>query len=86
MHELSDADIDFVMDTCLDVVRYRSGERYERLRAPGGVLMLPAAADDLAVQLRLVWEVLVTSLQNFSLATLLPSTAETMLTGLPISA
>lgn len=71
---LSDADSDFILDAALDAVRWKQGERWVPLRAPGGALML-AAADDLAVQLRLLWEVLAESLANFSFATLLPSQA-----------
>ena len=69
---MSDADANYVIDRCLETVRFRSGERWAPLMAPGGGLMLQHA-DDLAVQLRLVWEVLADNLQNFSLETLLPS-------------
>lgn len=71
VRELSDADLDYILDHCLECVRFRQGERWAPLRAPNGMMMLQAA-DDLAVQLRLVWEVLSESLANFSLGTLLP--------------
>lgn len=76
IRELSDADLDYILDHCLDCVRFRQGDRWAPLRAPNGLMMLQAA-EDLAVQLRLVWEVLSASLANFSLATLLPFQSET---------
>jgi hypothetical protein len=74
--EISDSDADYVIDTCLDSVKFRSNGGWAPLKAPGSPsgagIMLPAA-DDLSTQLRLVWEVLVYNLGNFSLETLLPS-------------
>lgn len=69
---LSDADADFILDTALSCVQWRQQGRWIPLLGPGGVLM-NNDADDLALQLRLLWEVLSQSLANFSLATLLPS-------------
>jgi hypothetical protein len=74
--EISDADADYVIDNCLDVVRFQSGSGWAALRAPGaapGTGFMLQAADRLDVQLRLVWEVLVENLSNFSFETLLPS-------------
>jgi hypothetical protein len=74
--EISDTDADYVIDNCLDAVKFASGGGWAPLRAagspPGTGIMLPAA-DRIDVQLRLVWEVLRENLSNFSLETLLPS-------------
>jgi hypothetical protein len=72
---MSDTDAMFVRDACLDCVRWRQGDRWQPLRAPGGVFML-GDADTLDTQLRLMWEVLRESLGNFSLAKLLGSPQE----------
>jgi hypothetical protein len=69
---MSDTDANYVLDRCLEAVRFRSAERWAPLTAPGGGLMLQQA-DDLAVQLRLVWEVLVENLGSFSPEKLLSS-------------
>ena len=69
---LSDADEDYIIDSCLACVAWRQGERWQPLRAPGGVF-LNGAADAFDIQLRLVWEVLRESLSSFSLGRLLPS-------------
>jgi len=72
---LTDADGDFILDSALSCVRWNQGDRWIPLLAPGGTLT-NGNADDLAVQLRLLWEVLSQSLANFSFATLLPSRTE----------
>ena len=73
---LSDADTDFVMDMCLGAVRFRGPTgAWAPLRAGNngsGQVMLQEA-DDLAVQMRLLWEVLHENLRNFSLDVLLPT-------------
>lgn len=69
---LSDADLDYVIDHALNAVRWRSGGSYVPLRASNGGLM-NMKADDLATQMRLLWEVLVTSMGNFSVDKLQPS-------------
>jgi hypothetical protein len=68
---MPDADADFVIDAALNSVRWKQGDRWVALRASGGGLSL-GAADDLATQLRLTWEVLLESLGNFSPARVLP--------------
>jgi hypothetical protein len=80
---LTDSDSDYVIDTCLNVVRFRSpGGSWAPLKAANGSgqVMLDQA-DDLATQMRLVWEVLYENLRNFSLETLLPSTMQATQTG-----
>lgn len=69
---MSDADSDYILDSALNCVRWEQNGRWIPLFGPGGTLT-NIAADDLAVQLRLLWEVLSTSLASFSFATLLPS-------------
>ena len=73
---LSDQDTDFVLDMCLGAVRYKGpGGTWAPLRAGNngsGQVMLDAA-DDLATQMRLLWEVLYDNMRNFSLDTLLPT-------------
>jgi hypothetical protein len=69
---LSDDDADYILDAALDCVHWRQGQRWVPLRGPGRIL-LNSDADDLATQLRLLWEVLTQSLGNFSVETLLPS-------------
>lgn len=71
---MSDADADYVLDAALSAVQWRQGERWLPLKPPQGGALLLGAADNLDVQLRLLWEVLVESLGNFSLGTLLPQT------------
>lgn len=72
---LSDADSDYVLDNALAFVRFKSGDRWAPLTASNGSgLMLDALVDDLATQLRLVFEVLRESLENFSVERLLGST------------
>ena len=72
---LSDEASDYVLDMCLSVVRFRTpAGTYTSLRAgngTGGIML--EEADDLAVQMRLLWEVLYANLGNFSLETLLPT-------------
>lgn len=68
---MSDADSDFILDSALACVRWEQNGRWIPLFGAGGTLT-NGAADDLAIQLRLLWEVLSTSLANFSFATLLP--------------
>jgi hypothetical protein len=75
--EISDDDADYVIDNCLAVVKFNSGGGWAPLTAPNGGLMLQQA-DDLATQLRLVWEVLSENLSNFSFERLLPSQTGTM--------
>lgn len=62
---LSDADTDYVKGACLGAVRWQQGNQWMPLSAPGGMLLQPQA-DRFDVQLRLVWEVLRTSFENFS--------------------
>ncbi len=72
---LNDDDSDYVIDMCLGVVKFQSpGGGWAPLRAGNGtsrVMFEPA--DNLAVQMRLLWEVLYENLRNFSLETLLPT-------------
>jgi hypothetical protein len=79
IRELPDADADYVIDTCLDAVKFRSGNSWAPLRAPGsppgGGLML-GSADRFDTQMRLVGEVLWENLSDFSLETVLPSQTE----------
>ncbi|MBO0737214.1 MAG: hypothetical protein J2P48_11670 [Alphaproteobacteria bacterium] len=70
---MSDADADYVIDSALDVVSWKQGNRWMPLRAGHGGAFMLGDADDLATQLRLTWEVLVESLGNFSFAVVLPS-------------
>jgi hypothetical protein len=80
---LSDEAADYVLDLCLGAVKYRSPSgNWAPLRVGNngsGQVMLDAA-DDLAVQMRLLWEVLYENLQNFSLETLLPTSIQQNLT------
>lgn len=62
---LSDEDTDYIKAACLDAVRWQQGNAWMPLRAPGGAL-LQGLADRFDVQLRLVWEVMRTSFENFS--------------------
>jgi hypothetical protein len=66
---MTDSDANYIMDHALDAVQWKQGNRWIPLRNNGS-LLLPAA-DDLATQLRLTWEVLGESLANFSIETLL---------------
>jgi hypothetical protein len=68
---MPDSDANFVLDNALDAVQWKQGNRWIPLRVNGNLML--AAADDLAVQLRLTWEVLGESLSNFSIETLLGS-------------
>jgi len=72
---LTDADSDFILDSALSCVRWQQGDRWIPLLGAGGTLT-NGGADDLAIQLRLLWEVLSQSLANFSFATLLPQQAQ----------
>jgi hypothetical protein len=84
---LSDTDSDYVMDMCLSVVKFRSDMgNWAPLRVGNGTgqVMLDEA-DDLAVQMRLLWEVLHANLGNFSLETLLPTSLHQSLMDLPVS-
>ena len=69
---LTDADADYILDAALACVRWRQGDRWMPIRAPGGAFMI-GTADEFDVQLRLLWEVLRESLTGFSLANVLPS-------------
>lgn len=69
---MSDADADYVLDAALSAVQWRQNDRWLPLRVQGGGF-LNGDADRLDVQMRLLWEVLVESLGNFSLETLVPS-------------
>lgn len=62
---MSDIDADYVMDTCLDAIQFKTAGGWQRLRASNGAMML-SSADDLAVQMRLVFEVLMENLGSFS--------------------
>jgi hypothetical protein len=66
---MSDADADYIIDHALDAVRWKQAGRWAPLRINGGIVL--PAADALDVQLRLTWEVLGQSLQNFSIETVL---------------
>ncbi|HEY0725849.1 MAG TPA: hypothetical protein VGD41_18015 [Pyrinomonadaceae bacterium] len=68
---MSDADGDFILDSALSCVRWEQNGRWIPLYGPSGSLT-NGSADNLATQLRLLWEVLSESLANFSFATLLP--------------
>jgi hypothetical protein len=68
---MADSDADYVLDHALDAVNWQQAGRWMPLRINGR--MMVAQADDLAVQLRLTWEVLGESLGNFSIETLLGS-------------
>jgi hypothetical protein len=65
------SDRDYVVDSALDAVRWKQAGRWMPLRINGALML--QAADRLDVQLRLTWEVLRESLENFSLETLLGS-------------
>ncbi len=69
---MPDSDMDFIVDNCLDMVKWKQGDRWMPLRQ-GSAMMVQAVSDDLATQLRLVWEVLNESLSSFSLEKLLNS-------------
>jgi hypothetical protein len=68
---MPDADADYVIDHALDAVRWKQAGRWMPLRINGALML--QAADDLATQLRLTWEVLSESLANFSIETVLGS-------------
>ena len=68
---MSDADYDYVLYSALDAVRWKQAGRWVPLRVNGGLIL--EAADDLATQYRLTWGVLVESVANFSIETLLGS-------------
>jgi hypothetical protein len=70
---MPDTDADYVIDHALDAVRWKQAGRWMPLRINGALMV--QAADDLATQLRLTWEVLSESLANFSIETLLGSPA-----------
>ena len=69
---LTDMDSDYIIDHCLDCVRWQQQSRWVPIRAPGGAF-LNGAADQFDVQLRLILEVLRESVANFSLGNILPS-------------
>lgn len=73
--ELSDQDSDYIIDNALAVVRFKSGDRWASLMAPNGGGLMYEAADQLDTQLRLVFEVLRVSLENFSFAKVLGETS-----------
>ena len=80
---LSDNDTDFVLDMCLSAVKFKSPVgNWAPLRAGnnGSGMVMLEKADDLAVQMRLLWEVLYENLRNFSLETLLPASIHQSLT------
>lgn len=80
--QMSDDASDYVLDMCLSAVKFRSpAGTWAPLRVGNGSgqVMLDAA-DDLAVQMRLLWEVLYENLQNFSLEVLLPTSLQGMMT------
>jgi len=76
---MSDEASDYVLDMCLGVVKFRGpAGNWAPLKVGNngsGQVMLDAA-DDLAVQMRLLWEVLYENLQNFSLDILLPTSLQ----------
>jgi hypothetical protein len=86
---MSDEASDYVLDLCLSAVKFKSPVgNWAPLRMGNngsGQVMLDAA-DDLAVQMRLLWEVLYENLQNFSLEVLLPTSLQQSLTGMTGSA
>jgi hypothetical protein len=71
---ISDQDLDYVVDRCLAAVKFQSGSGWANLTAPNGGIMFEPA-DEMDIQLRLVWEVMRTSLANFSFERLLQSQA-----------
>jgi hypothetical protein len=80
---LSDQDTDFVLDMCLGAVRYQTTGGWAPLRAGsnGSGLVMLDAADDLATQMRLLWEVLYENMRNFSLEVLLPTSIHQSMMG-----
>ena len=80
--QLSDEASDYVLDLCLSAVRFKSPQgTWAPLRVQNGSgQVMIDAADDLAVQMRLLWEVLYENLQNFSLEVLLPTSLQQTLT------
>ena len=75
---LSDQDTNFILDMCLSTVKFRSpaGNWAPLLAANGSGLVMLDAAEDLATQMRLLWEVLHENLRNFSLDVLLPTSLQ----------
>ena len=71
---LNDQDADYIIDAALNCVRWRQGDRWMPIRAPGGAFMI-GTADEFDVQIRLLWEVLRESLANFTPANIFPSPA-----------
>ena len=73
--KLSDADFDYILDHCLEAVRRKSGLGFQAVAmvTPQGSRLLFEDLDDMSIQLRLIWEVIRTNLENFSLDLLLPS-------------
>lgn len=67
------AEQDTFRDILLANVRWKQGDRWVPLRAPGGAL-LNSEADRLDVQLRLMGEVLYATFFDFDIGILLPST------------
>jgi hypothetical protein len=74
INALSDEASDYVLDMCLGVVRFRSpGGGWAPLRAPNGSgQMMLEEADNLPMVMRLLWEVIRSNVENFTLETLLP--------------
>jgi hypothetical protein len=70
---MDDATADYVIDNCLDAVKFKTGGAWQNLRASNGRLMY-APADDLMIQMQLVWAVLQENLASFSLAGLFSNT------------
>lgn len=75
--KLPDDDVDYIIDHCLEAVRIKSGMGLQNVIAmtPQGSRPMFEHVDDMAVQLRLVFEVIRENLQNFSFDLLLPSLA-----------
>lgn len=74
---LPDNDVDYVIDHCMEAVKIKSGMGLQNVVAmtPQGARPMFEHLDDMAIQLRLVFEVIKENLQNFSFDLLLPSLA-----------
>jgi hypothetical protein len=81
---LDDADSDYVMDSALRMVRFKTGgDRWANLFATNGGGIMFEPADVLDTQLMLVFEVLRESLQGFSFDKLLGVTNSDTSTPMP---
>jgi hypothetical protein len=73
--KLPDDEVDYIIDHCLEAVKMKSGMGFHNVVAmtPQGSRPMFEHVDDMAIQLRLVFEVIKENLSNFSFDLLLPS-------------